>query len=104
MPAWKASSAFRSMPASARYWGRLGRDQDARALVLAVDALDRQDPLERRDAARAELAAGGAAELLQRLRGGPSGPVDARRQHRVERVGDVDDAGAERDLLPLEPV
>src|SRR5206468_1776585 len=31
-------------------------------------------------------------------------PVDARREHRVERVGDVDDAGAERDLLALEPV
>ena len=32
------------------------------------------------------------------------GAVDARRQHRVERVGDVDDPGAERDLLAAEPV
>ena len=75
---------------------------DARGVVR--ERLERQDPLERADAARAELGAGGAAELGERLLERPGGAVDPRRQHRVERVGDVDDAGAERDLLVPEPV
>src|SRR5205809_161966 len=92
MPAWKASSAFRSMPASARYWGLRGTE------------LERQDPLQGGHAARAELAGGRAPQLVQRLGGGPGGSVDARGQHRVERVGDVDDPGAERDVLAGQPV
>src|SRR6188472_4569690 len=81
-----------------------GRDQDARARVLVVDALEGQDPLERGHTAGAELGACGAPELVQRLRSGPGGPVDARRQHRVERVRDVDDPRAERDLFAGEAV
>src|SRR5436190_8802475 len=132
MPAWKASSAFRSIPASARYWGLRGTrpimvehyrpdasyglasrevcyralrgGQDALAGFLVVEALDREDPLEGGDAARAELRAGGAPELLQGLRGRPCGPVDAGREHRVERVRHVDDPSAERDFLPAQPV
>src|ERR1043166_7018473 len=57
----------------------LGRDQDLRALlVLVVEALDRQDPLESRYAARAELRPGRAAQLVERLRGGTGRAVDAR--------------------------
>src|SRR3954464_8524989 len=132
MPAWKASSAFGSIPASARYWGLRGTcttmveqlrpnarrrlastfvcyevlrgRQDPFARLIVVEALDRKDPLESGDAARAELGAGGAPELLERLRGRPCGTVDARREHRVERIGDVDDPGAERDVLPTQPV
>src|SRR4026208_1708683 len=81
-----------------------GRDQDARARVLVVDALEGQDPLERGHTARAELGACGAPERVQGLRSGPGGPVDARRQHRVERVRDVDDPAAERELLALQAV
>ena len=43
--------------------------------------------------------AGGAAELGQSLVERARRPVDAGRQHRVERVGNVDDPRAERDLL-----
>src|ERR687887_498332 len=71
---------------------------------VAEDRLERKDPLERGDGARAELGAGGAAKLLDRLVRRPRRAIDARRQHRVERVGDVDDARAERDLLALDPV
>ena len=79
--------------------------EQLRALRCFVgQRVERQDPLERRDAARAELGARGLAELRERLVERPCGAVDARRQHRVERVGDVDDAGAERDLLAPQPV
>ena len=40
-----------------------------------------------------------APHLGERLLDGAGRAVDAGRQHRVERVGDVDDPGAERDLL-----
>ena len=76
----------------------------ARALRCFVGRRQRQDPLEGRDAARAELGARGVAKLCERLVERPGGAVDAGREHRVERVGDVDDAGAKRDLLALEPV
>ena len=66
--------------------------------------VERQDPLERRDTARAELGGGGAAKLGERLVERPGRAVDAGRQHRVERVGDVDDPRAERDLLALQAV
>src|SRR5437763_4594877 len=68
------------------------------------DVLDREDPLESRDAALAELAPGSATELADRLHGRPRRMVDARRQHRVERVGDVNDPRAERNFLSLEAV
>ena len=43
-------------------------------------------------------------QLGERLGRRPRGAVDPRRQHRVERVGDVDDAGAERDVLAPQAV
>ena len=60
--------------------------------------------LERRDAARAELAACGPPQLGERVLGRAGAAVDAGREHRVERVGDVDDPRAERDVLPAQPV
>src|SRR4029077_11244906 len=84
---------------------RLGGDcGETRAVVLALEALEGQDPLQSRDAAWAELGACRPSELLQRLCGGPGGPVDARREHGVERVRDMDDASSERDVLALQPV
>ena len=43
------------------------------------------------------------AQLAERLLDRPGRAVGARGQHRVERVGDVDDAGAERDLVAADP-
>src|SRR5947199_8725182 len=73
---------------------------------LAVDRLllDREDPPESRNAARAELCPGRAPQLLEGLGRRPGGAVDARREHRVERVRDVDDACTQRDVLTLETV
>src|SRR6266536_3248457 len=71
---------------------------------LGSALLHQQDSLERRDAARAELAPRRPPELLEGLRRRPRGAVDACGQHRIERVGDVDDPGTERDLLSLEPI
>ena len=69
-----ARSGARSRP--------LGGYEGEPSLVgVALEALERQDPLQGRHAARAELGAGGVAELLQRLRGRPRGAVDAGRQH-----------------------
>src|SRR3990170_9130696 len=74
--------------------GRLRQDAH-----LATECLERKDPLDRTDTAGAELRARLPAQLLERLVERTRRAVDARRQHRVESVGDVDDAGAERDLL-----
>src|SRR5205823_1572631 len=82
----------------------LGGDEHARARSLVVQALEREDPLQGGDAARAELRSRGMTKLVERLRGGPRGAVDAGGEHRVECVGDVDYPRAERDLLPLEAV
>ena len=51
-----------------------------------------------------ELGSRPDAELFDRGAGRARDAVDPRRQHRVERVGDVDDPGAERDLLACKPV
>src|SRR4029077_12998947 len=83
----------------------LGSDGgETRAVALALEALERQDPLKGCDAAWAELGARRPPELLQRLCGGPGGPVDACREHGVERVRDMDDAGSERNVLAVQPV
>ena len=71
---------------------------------VVEDRVERQNPLERRDATRTELGGCGVAELGERLVERPRGLVDAGRQHRVERVGDMDDPRAERDLLALQTV
>src|SRR6266545_1402286 len=90
--------------ASLAWQWALGSDREAGALGVSGERLQRQDPLERGHAARAELSPGRAAQLLQRLGGRPGCTVDTGREHRVERVGYVDDAGAERDVLAAEPV
>ena len=129
----RPASACRSIRASARYWGRraiastmdraiapnpqVRAEQFARlqSVVRATggattrrvvaSSLERQDPLEGGDAARAELRCPRARRSSSSASvGGPGGPVDAGREHRVERVGDVDDPRAERDLLALEAV
>src|SRR5262249_14141858 len=81
----------------------LGSDREPGPLVVPLERVERQDPLQRTDAARAELRACRGPQLLQRLGRRPGGAVDTGRQHRVERVRDVDDARAERDVLPGEP-
>src|SRR3954467_4781254 len=121
MPAWNAFSSAWSIPLSAWYSllraiatmvehaaqtasraGRLGDGAELRLLVAAV-LRHRDDPLEGGHAGRAELAARAVAQLLQRELQRPRGAVDPRRQHRVERVRDVDDPRAERDRLAGEP-
>src|SRR5918911_674551 len=77
----------------------LRRREELSPRRLVLEQLRWEDPLEGADAARAELRARGALELVHRLLGGAGSAVDPRRQHRVERVGDVDDPGAERDVL-----
>src|SRR5918999_2048159 len=72
---------------------------DAFRLELALE-----QPLERGHAPGAELRARPAPELLERLVRGSSRAVDPRCQHRVERVGHVDDARPERDVLTCKPV
>src|SRR5262249_54446695 len=71
---------------------------------VRVTRVERHAPLERGDAARAELGAGVRPQLGERGGRLEGGAVGARRQHRAERVGDVDDARAERDLLALKAV
>src|SRR3954471_18181358 len=129
MPAWKSARAFLSMAARARYWGlraigtKNGRASSPECKIQAsvcgsllsggerglagafvVQALERQDPLQSGDAARAELAPSRAPQLVERLAGRAGGAVDAGGEHRVEGVGDVDDPRAERDLLALEAI
>src|SRR5436190_40196 len=82
----------------------LGRDREARPLVVRLERLERQDPLQRADAPRAELRARRRSELVQSLCSRPGRAVDPRRQHGVERVGDVDDSRPERNVLAGEPI
>src|SRR6266550_958104 len=72
---------------------------EASPVRVALDGLERQDPLQGAHAARAELGAGRTAKLLEGLCGRAGGAVDACRQHRDERVGHVDDPGAESDSI-----
>src|SRR5438046_9487561 len=81
------------------------RDGDrGRALRVRGERLEGQDPLERAHTARAKLRSRRPAKLGEGLGGGPRGAVDAGRQHRGERGGDVDAPSAERDLLSPQPV
>ncbi len=50
-----------------------------------------------------ELRAGASPELGERVARAARRPVGARARHRVERVGDVDDAGEQRDLVAVRP-
>src|SRR6266545_1953114 len=68
------------------------------------DGVERKDALERRDAARAELGARLRLHLAEGLVDRARRAIDPRGQHRVEGVRDVDDPGAERDLLTGDPV
>ena len=64
-----------------------------------------QQALERLDAAGAELGIDALPELLGHCPASRSGcAVDAGGEHGVERVGDVDDAGAKRNLISNETV
>src|SRR5918911_3276836 len=91
-----------TVPAEAE---RLARGRDARPRrFLGLEALDRQDPLQRGDDTRAELRPRRETELLERLGRRTRRAVDPRGQHRVERVRDVDDPRAERDLFAPEAV
>src|SRR6185437_15224581 len=56
------------------------------------------------DDARVELAAGAAAQLFERLADRHRRLVRAAAEHGVVGVADADDAGAERDLVALQPV
>ena len=56
------------------------------------------------DGVEIELRAGEAPQHGQRVGRGPPGAVGAGARHRVERVGDVDDAREQRDLVALEAV
>src|SRR5262249_61382586 len=67
--------------------------------VRELDALALDELLEGADAARAELAPRLLLEHAQGVLVVACGPVDPVGQHRVEGVGDGDDAGAERDVL-----
>src|SRR5438094_144619 len=50
-----------------------------------------EDAVESADTSRAELGAGARLELAESGLARERGPVDPRRDHRVERIGDVDD-------------
>src|SRR4029078_5672970 len=56
------------------------------------------------DDCRVELRARVSLDLADRVAPGTGGPVRAVARDRVERVGDGEDARAERDLASLEPV
>ena len=70
--------------------------------MLREPALD--DAHERLGQAGVELRARAATELLDRVGVRRRGAVAARRDHRVIRVAERDDAGAERDLVACEAV
>jgi len=79
-----------------------GRDQAA--VRFGQQPGDDQVRFERLDAPRVELRARAAVQLLQRGGGAARtlvGPVGG---HGVERVGDQEDAGGERDRVTAEPV
>ncbi|HEY0782783.1 MAG TPA: hypothetical protein VGE98_10030, partial [Thermoanaerobaculia bacterium] len=63
-----------------------------------MEAAALEQSAERRDDARAELGAGSAQDLGRRRLGLQPLAVRAARRHRVERVGDRDDARLERDV------
>src|SRR3954471_15265039 len=87
---WGQTQLLRARPD--RPWSVSGGDGgDRRAVDVRLDRLEREDALQRTDAARAELRACGPTKLAEGLGSRARRAVDPRRQHRVERVGDVDD-------------
>src|SRR5438552_10016077 len=71
---------------------------------VPLDGIDLEHPLQRGHAPRAELRSRPVPQLDQSLVLGQRLPVGPGGEHRVERVGDMDDACSERDLLPGQPV
>ncbi len=58
----------------------------------------------RRDNALVEVRSGVAPQFDHRFGGGHRGPVGTSARHRIERVGDADDAGADGDVVALEAI
>src|SRR3954465_4182183 len=74
--------------------GGVRGEQLADQLGLALEA-----GVQRRDDARAELGAGLAIDLREGVAERPTGPGGPGGGHGIERVGDRQDAGGQRDLL-----
>src|SRR3954449_4321510 len=78
---------------------RSAEDERARFGVRRLDALALDELLEGGHAAGAELAPCLLVQLAESVLVVACGAVDASREHRVEGVRDVDDPGAEGDVL-----